>query len=119
MFYSFSSAATYAFMRRDVQAVRLSGGTINNRFNNYLRNRFEDRFSGIITRDAILRGIKTMTSLFSLTLMVNEVSPILFKCENCDYCEGNPIYAVCVDGIWVGFDRASSKPLISVVFMRV
>ena len=57
-----------------------------------------------------------MTRLFSLTvkLMVKEVSPILFKCENCDYCEVNPIYAVSVDGIWAGFDRASSKPLISI-----
>ena len=103
-------------MRREVQAVCLSGGTINNRFNNYLRNRFEDRFSGVIPKDAILRGIKKMTRLFSLTvkLMVKEVSPILFKCDNCDYFEGNPISAVCVDGIWAGFDRASSKPLISI-----
>ena len=38
VFYSISSAATDAFMRREVQAVCLSGVIINYRFNNYLLN---------------------------------------------------------------------------------
>ena len=56
-----------------------------------------------------------MTRLFSLTvkLVVREVSQILFKYENCEYRKGNPISAVFVDGIWAEFDRASSKPMIS------
>ena len=115
VFYSFTSAATHVFMRREIQAVVLSGCTIGNRFSSYLRNRIEDRYSGVLSQAVVLRGSKTLSKLFSLTLklIVLSPSPFFFSCNTCGVGKGNEASVVCVDGIWAGHDRASTKPLVS------
>ena len=56
-FYSYTSGATHAFMRRELQAVVLSGGTVSNRFAIYFRHRREDQSSGIISGAITMRGM--------------------------------------------------------------
>ena len=102
-------------MRREIQAVVLSGCTIENRFSLCLRNRIENRYSGVLSQAAVLKGSKTLSKLFSLALklMVLSLSPFFFSCNTCGVGKGNEASFVCVDGIWAGYDRESTKPLVS------
>ena len=68
VFYSFLTAATHAFMRREIQAVCLSTATITTRFQSYLRNNIEDRFAGLTSEEGMHRTLRSLSNLFALTL---------------------------------------------------
>ena len=57
VFNSFFTAATHAFMRLEIQAVITCGTTITSRIQTYLRNRTEDRYSGLVPSERTRRTL--------------------------------------------------------------
>ena len=117
VFYSLTSASTHAFMRREVQAVVSAGIKITSRFENYVREKIEDRSSGLFPSQVRVRGIRTLTNLFALTLqlMVMDPPPQLFSCRNCGGGKWQgEAPDLCIDAIWAGCDRGTSYPFVTV-----
>ena len=109
--YSFLTAATHAFMRREIQAVCLSSATITTRFQSYLRNNIEDGYAGLRSETGMYRTLRSLSNFFALALQLMIIDPPkqLFNCRSCRSNEG--ISRICVDGIAAGFDFDKMRSL--------
>ena len=110
LLFTTTTAATHAFLRRELSGVIIGNGTLSSRLSHYYSLCVENAESGVIKANVRPRSIRTLKKMCAemLRLMTMEPEPSLFTCGVCDTDIGgnfSRVFAVCVDGVYQGFKK--------------
>ncbi len=112
--HNLTSAATHALMRRELQGVVISNGTITGRLSHYHSLVTSHAYFGIIPPEPVCRSVRTLVKLCSimLRLMCSSPSGSLFHCKICEYDEeGNKRHRL--QGVMHGRDYPRGSEILS------